>query len=336
MNGRVGLSLFVCVAAGSLPGRALGAPGPTEQAAAQVLFDEGKALAQAGNYAVACPKFEESQRLDPRIATEFKLADCFEHAGRTASAWVHFLSVATATAALHDAAREEVARARAKALEPRLSRLSIQVNAGDTAGLVLRRDGAEVGRAQWATPVPIDPGAHVVEAAAPGRIAWKTTITVADGDATASVAIPELVLAVEPVVVPPVPTVPPAAPTIEPSRPTFGAQRVAGVVVGVAGLALAGVGTAFGLLAKSNRDASVPYCPKPGALCTQPGLDLYDQAKTDATVSTATFIAGGAAVALGVVLLAIAPSSRVKPGTTLGMAPLVTPGFAGAALRGSM
>lgn len=34
-------------------------------AAAEVLFAEGKRFVQDGNYAAACPKFEESQKLDP-------------------------------------------------------------------------------------------------------------------------------------------------------------------------------------------------------------------------------------------------------------------------------
>jgi hypothetical protein len=38
-------------------------------AAAEALFSEGKALANAKNFVAACPKFEASQKLDPGAGT---------------------------------------------------------------------------------------------------------------------------------------------------------------------------------------------------------------------------------------------------------------------------
>src|SRR5262245_13566973 len=40
-------------------------PSAGDKATAQALFDQGKQLAAAGKVSDACPKFEESQRLDP-------------------------------------------------------------------------------------------------------------------------------------------------------------------------------------------------------------------------------------------------------------------------------
>lgn len=51
---------------------------------ADVLFDEGTALMNAGKYAEACPKLEQSLKLDPGIGGMLWLADCYERAGRTA------------------------------------------------------------------------------------------------------------------------------------------------------------------------------------------------------------------------------------------------------------
>src|SRR3954467_7016553 len=61
-----------------------------DKAAAQSLFDQGRSLMTKGQYAQACPKLAESQRLDPGLGTQFNLADCYEHLGQTASAWAGF------------------------------------------------------------------------------------------------------------------------------------------------------------------------------------------------------------------------------------------------------
>src|SRR5690349_13986528 len=67
-----------------------------DQAAAQALFDDAKELVKSGKAAEACPKFEESQRLDPGLGTQLNLADCYERIGRTASAWTIYVEVAPA------------------------------------------------------------------------------------------------------------------------------------------------------------------------------------------------------------------------------------------------
>src|SRR5689334_22228130 len=59
-------------------------------AAAQVLFDEGMRLMSRGDAREACPKLAEAQRLDPGMATQFRLAECYEKTGRRASAWALF------------------------------------------------------------------------------------------------------------------------------------------------------------------------------------------------------------------------------------------------------
>src|SRR5688572_7702878 len=89
-------------------------------AAAQALFEQAKALVAQGKVEQACPKFEESQRLDPGVGTQFNLADCYERTGRLASAYTTFMDVAAATRQLGQVDREVVARERASAIKPRL------------------------------------------------------------------------------------------------------------------------------------------------------------------------------------------------------------------------
>ena len=176
---RARAAAVLCALAASLAPRASAAASSDEvdEAAARALFAEGRKLAAAGDYPTACPKFEESFRLDPGIGTGFNLADCWEHIGRTASAWGRFLGVAAAAKALGQGEREQVARERAAALEPGLSRLTVLVPSPD-AGLVVKRDAVPLGPASWGVAVPVDPGPHVVQATAPGRRPFSLEVTV--------------------------------------------------------------------------------------------------------------------------------------------------------------
>ncbi|MEO7332129.1 MAG: hypothetical protein ABI193_26370 [Minicystis sp.] len=314
------------------------------RAAAQVLFDQGKEFAKNNKFNEACPKFEESQRLDPRISTQFKLADCFEHIGKTASAWANFLDVAGATKAAGQADREQVARDRAATIEKKLSRLSIHVDAATTAGLKVLRDGSEVGHALWDTAVPIDPGQHRLVASAPGKLSWEGTFNVGAPSANVTMTIPPLNDA--PVVLTPPPVASPggpgtlpgtggSSPPDRPDRPMEGGstgttQRIVGGVVGVVGLAGIAVGTVFGLQAKSKLDNSQQFC-RTKLLCTEQGLTLNNDAKSAATISTIGFITGGAALATGVVFFFTAPS-RPAPQATI--TPLLGPQVAGLGATG--
>src|SRR5258706_859613 len=151
----------------------------SDPSAAQALFDQSKQLVSAGRFAEACPKLEESQRLDPGMGTLFHLADCDEHIGKTASAWAAFLDVAAQARAAGQGARERIARDRATALEPSLARMTILGGAVTTVpGLEVRRDGVVIGKGQWGAALPVDPGQHEIRAAAPGKLAWTGMVRV--------------------------------------------------------------------------------------------------------------------------------------------------------------
>ena len=156
--------LFVFIHPWSPPARAA----DTDEAGARVLFAEARRLVAAGNYAEACPKFEASLRLDAGVGTNFNLADCMEHTGRIASAWARFLDVAAATRLAGQPEREQVARDRAAALEPRLAHLTVQV-AAPAPGLVVERDDVSLPPSSWGVAVPIDPGAHAIKVTRAGE-----------------------------------------------------------------------------------------------------------------------------------------------------------------------
>ena len=140
----------------------------------------------------ACPRFEESARLEPGLGTRFHLASCYAAIGRLASAHTLFLEVAADAATRNQRERERVARERAQAVEPRLARLTIEVPFASSPALRVERDGVPVGAAQWGLPVPVDPGVHHVSASAPGREPWAADIDVPREGGVTRVNVPPL------------------------------------------------------------------------------------------------------------------------------------------------
>src|SRR5262252_2904619 len=98
-----------------------------DKAAAEALFDQGRAAMQEGDFGKACGLLERSQHIDPGVGTLLYLAECYERAGRTASAWATFREAADAADRARESGRARIGRDRAARLEPLLSRLSILV-----------------------------------------------------------------------------------------------------------------------------------------------------------------------------------------------------------------
>jgi hypothetical protein len=312
------------------------------EAAAEALFDEGVRLAKEGKYDLACPKLEESQRLDPAIGTLLNLGDCFEHQGKTASAWAAFRDAAAAAKHARQPARAKLAEEHGRALEPRLSRLTITIRSVDPA-TVVRRDGIVVGRALSGMPIPIDPGAHELTAEAPGRKPFRLTVEIkGPGDTAAEVpeleriegAAPAAPVAATSGSADPPRSLPPAGQTTEgasgggPERePTW---RTAGLALGGAGVAAIAAGTFFGLQAMSTYDSRESDCSD--NVCGRRGVDLTDSARQKANVSTVFFAVGVLALGGGAALYFAAPARA--PATAL--TPVITPHHAGLSLEGTL
>jgi hypothetical protein len=300
-----------------------------DKAAAQTLFDEGRKLMAAGKFAEACPKLAESQKLDPGVGTQFNLSDCYERMGQTASAWAGFLEAASSAKAMGQADREKVARERAAALAPRLSKITITSAAASLAGLEIKRDGVPVGRALWGTAIPVDPGPHMIEATAPGKKPWQTTAKIEGEKANVVVSIPMLEDApVEPATAQVATS---AAPGADVGSPGSGRRTIALVIggVGVVGL---GVGTVFALSAKSKKDDSLANCLAGPNLCSQAGVDKRNEALSAGDVATVAMGAGAILVAAGVVLFVTAPSGEKSRAM---LVPSVGPGSASLSFVGS-
>jgi hypothetical protein len=293
----------------------------SDPATARALFAEGRKLMGEKKYEDACPKFEESLRLDHGMGTQFNLAFCWEQLGRTASAWATFLDVAAAARAAGQSEREAAARDRAAALEPKLSRLTIKVPA-PVESLEVTRDDVAVGRAAWGSAVPVDPGTHTLKASAPGKKSWQQQVSVAGG-ARVSVDVPKLEDA--PVAVAAAVTEPEPARSRSDERPRdsepardegVDGTRVAAWVIGGVGVVGLGVGTFFALKFQSERDEYNGLCTVMGS-CADPAdpetIAFYDHKDKALSARTGVYVSfgvAGAALVTSTILFISSGQSR--------------------------
>lgn len=330
---RIRFAAPLVLAALAQPAYALADATPQDQAVAQSLYDEGRNLMTAKKFAQACPKLEESQRLDPAPATQFHLADCYERIGRTASAWAAFLDVASTSKVAGRSEREKVARERSDALAPKLTKLTLNVGPGtQVPGLVVKRNGTIVREGQWGAAISVDPGPQAIEASAPGKTTWQSQVDASGEGKTTSVDVPPLLDAPVAVADAPAATPAPASTPVafQPVDTTRGnTQRIVAVVVagvGVVGLAIGSV-AGVSALGKNSDANSNGHCT--GNICDMDGVTLRKDAVSAGNFSTIAFVAGGVAVAGGAILWFTAPSSHVQ------VAPAVGGGTYGASLRGA-
>ncbi|HTQ06199.1 MAG TPA: hypothetical protein VMI54_20195 [Polyangiaceae bacterium] len=271
-----------------------------DTAAAEALFEEARQLFEHGDYETACPKFAESYRLDPGTGVLFALALCHERRGKLATAWAEFIDVAGRANAENNSEREAAARERADALFSRLSFLVIRVDAATARlpGLSVEEDDVALRPAAFGTPLPVDPGRHVVRAEAPDHQAWTATIQIGTEPHRQTITVPALVAS------PPnqAAAAPPGAKTGPPEprgSVALTPLRVGAIAfggAGVASLALGGAALARALDEKARSDHG---CGSAG--CTPRAENERATAQEAATWATVGAISGAALLGAGVV-----------------------------------
>ena len=295
------------------------AEGAADEALSTTLFKEARALVEAGDYASACPKFVEAQRLHAATGTALNIGDCFEKTGKLATAWGAFKAAETLARKNGDAARQAEAARRAELLSPRLPKLAIVVPpAARVPGFELKRDGAVVGEGQWGSSLPVDVGAHTIEVTAPGRKAWSTVVRVETDGSTASVEVPVMEVATQG--------------TPVSSAGFWSPRRTTGVIVGSMGIVGLLVGAVAGGMALSRASSAEPHCQfrADTTACDPTGLSLRSEGRTIANVSNVALAIGGGALVAGVVLFATAPGAPGgRPGSAFRLHGLPVIGTAG-------
>jgi hypothetical protein len=335
-------ALFALLAMLALAPAAARAQTGGNKVAAEALFEEGRRLMAEGKAAEACPKFADSQKLDPSPGTLLNLANCYEKSDRPATAWATYREGASAASALNRQDLVATAQRHADALYGGLPRVSVTVSA-PVEGLTVKLDGVEVGKASWGLALPVDPGEHALEASAPRFLGWSSKLTIGKEATTTPVAVPALE---------PAPAAVAASGTAEvtsegatplpasegaPEAPVDGsrgrAQRTAGLLVGAGGVVALGIGAAAAAVAKSKYNSSLADCsPTAPDRCTQAGVDERGGARTAGDVASVAIGVGAAALAGGVLLWLTAPSPGGAPPRAASIR--ITPTLGGAMVSG--
>ena len=310
--------IMLCCALLAVPRVAAADPSPADRAAAEILFDEAVKMLETGNGSAACPKLEESQRLDPGVGTLLYLAECYRSVGRTASAWATFRDASYAADAAGQQDRVQIANAEADKLKASLSYISLVLGDKQTPGLEIKRDGEVVNRALWDSPIPVDPGEHQLEASAPGKLPWTKSVSIAPQPGTSAITIPALAdapavtAAPAPAAAPqaPPPAATPSAPATPDASARHNSQKTWGWVAlgaGAVGLTAGGV---FGLMASKDNKAANDECrPDDPTQCNDQGVQLSERAASRAMLSSIAFGVGLAAATTGIVLVLTAPEA---------------------------
>jgi hypothetical protein len=277
---------------------------PRDSAGADALFEAGREALERGDIAVACQRFEESNRLESVAGTILNLANCREKLGQLASAWQRYREAVQKLPPGDE--RLALARERAAALEPRVPRLTVVLASGAPADAKVYRGNVELGGASLGLPLPVDPGEHVITVSAPGRSESRVVVEIAEAEQR------ELTVEAGPADSAVGTSAADSSSTLGPVRDRKSddgsGQRTAGFVIGGIGIAGLAVSLVAGAQALGEKNTVDDECDQ--NRCTQAGLDAADSGKTWVTVSNVAFAVGAVGVGVGAFLVLSAGSSR--------------------------
>ena len=259
---------------------------------------------------------KEVAAVKPTPQVRFNIALCEERLGLLVAALGDYeLAGSDAQAQKADQVRQEV-DARLESLKSRVPRVVVRRGEGaDSATISL--DGVALGDSVLNSPLPIDPGPHVVEGTGSGFLPFKESFRVAEQQtATIEVKLTPAPIKPEPLVV-------------HPSPPPPQTMRTAGFVVGGAGVAsLIASGAMFYLRQTTINDLD-KQCGADRASCPESANSTIDRGKLYTTLGNITLAVGAVGLGVGATLVVIGgrSSSRASVG--------IAPGAAGANAGGA-
>jgi hypothetical protein len=276
-----------------------------DAATAEALFRQGRQAMEAKNYADACQKFADSQKLDGAAGTLMNLATCEEKLGKLASAWQHWKEAIDALPAKDD--RISFARGRVEDLEKKLPRLQVTLTSGADKGAKVFRDDIEIGPGGQGVPLPVDPGPHTITVRLAGHFPKSVNVSLAVGETSQVELHPG--------------EVDPNANAVTAGVDTKKTStRTLGFVVGGIGVAGVGAAVASGLMLVNTRKTVETNCTA-DKVCTAQGIDAASTGKKLLVVNTVGWVVGALGLGFGAYFVLSSPKSS----TSAALAPHVGP-----------
>jgi len=198
------------------------------------------------------------------------------------------------------------------------------------AGVAVAMDGELLATHLYGTAIAVDPGEHTFSFTASGQPSVEKHFILNEGVVDRHESI---VLAV------PLPTSTQPAPTSL-STPGLGTRRLVGLGLGGVGVAGVAVGSIFGVMTYSSWSSAGSACGSGGTTqCSRANSGTvssdHNTAVTDGTISTVSFIAGGALLAAGIVIFLTGEHHEGERRPTVAVLPTISAGQAGLALGGA-
>jgi serine/threonine-protein kinase len=289
---------------------------------AEKRFKEGHDLLDEKRYGEACQKFEQSQQAAPASGAQLALAYCQELSGLLATSWRSYLAAEDLARIEGHEERTRAAIERSDALKERVSTLTIVVpsSVAKLPGLRLSLDGKALSTTAFGTAIPLDGGAHYIEASAPERSGWNETVLIEGERHRKTVIVPGLdPLPVARASAPPVTSPLVASPPNDvPGDSGTNTARHVSLALGAASLLTLGTGVFFGVKAYSKNDASNSdgHCNSAG--CDPEGTELRNDAISAAQTSTWFFAASSVLALSSVTLYFVSAPSSTKSSARVG------------------
>jgi serine/threonine-protein kinase len=285
---------------------------------ADALFKEGKKLMADKRYAEACPKLEQSMKLDPGIGTELNIGKCYEDWGRIGKALIAYKRALDMANEAKDKRVPQIQEL-VDGLDSQAPRLTIKLPSGASAdGVKVTLDGDVI--TTFGTALIVDPGPKTIEYTVDdGPKKSKTVPVDRGGDSEVTLDIPKDRVAKKPgsgksqkpggdksnggtktgdIATPPAP-----------GRN----MRLGGIVLGGAGVLAVGVSSIMTLSARGQyNDALEMHCMGVKNMCDPEGLMTTADARSTANTATIIFVAGIAMVGGGVALYMLAPKGAAR------------------------
>ena len=272
-------------------------PTAKELAMAREAFARAEKEEDRENWAVALEDLRRVAGVKMTAGVRFHIAHCEAGLGRDIAALEDYTAAEKLGREEHnkdvvDATAEAIAALRAK-----IPTVSIRVPS-DVTDVEIMLDGKLLPSALWATSIPLEPGTHRIDARAPGRTPYTTSLVVKDREAST--------LEVRLVAAPPAPAATPASTVIAPPREESAPKHTAAIVATGGAVLMAGAGFGAFVVAGGKQSDAQSTCATSVTCASAKGpVQLWDGVALGAW-------AGAAVVGTVAVILWLRPSSDTR------------------------